>query len=282
MAHLSQVSVSEQVPQNAYKSNYGRGDVFASHTPSRTDPIVYSMSPTTWLVTGANRGIGLELVRQLAAVPTNLVVATCRTPEKATALTALKTSAKGALHVVQLDVSDFDSVRALPPKLAPILGETGLDYLVSNAGIAVIDSAFTLDPDALLDVVRTNAAGPTLLAQVLLPLLERARTRKILHVSSTSGSMGSVAGMGNRVHRLVASYAVSKAALNMLAYKQKVEKPEFTVITLCPGWVQTDMGGENAVLTPEESVAGIIRVITDATTADSGKYLRHNGEEIPW
>ncbi|EIW54618.1 dehydrogenase [Trametes versicolor FP-101664 SS1] len=240
------------------------------------------MSPTTWLVTGANRGIGLEIVRQLLAVPTNLVVAACRAPEKATALAELQSSAKGALHLVQLDVSDFDNIRALPAQLEPILGSTGLDYLISNAGIAIVDSAFTLDPDVFLRVVRTNAAGPALLSQVLLPFLERAPTKKILHVSSTAGSIGSVAGMQVKEHQMVGSYAMSKAALNMLAYKQKTEKPEFTVITLCPGWVQTDMGGEKAALKPEESVAGIIKVITNATTADSGKYLRHNGEEIPW
>ncbi|OJT05879.1 C-factor [Trametes pubescens] len=85
-----------------------------------------------------------------------------------------------------------------------------------------------------------------------------------------------------KAHQMIGSYAMSKAALNMLAYKQKVEKPDFTIITLCPGWVQTDMGGKEAVLKPEDSVAGIIKVITNATTADSGKYLCHNGEEIPW
>ncbi|OJT05880.1 hypothetical protein TRAPUB_3270, partial [Trametes pubescens] len=230
----------------------------------------------------ANRGIGLEIVKQLVAVPTNLVVAACRNPDKAAALAELKKTAKGTLHVVQLDVSDFDNIRALPPKLEPILGATGLDYLISNAGIAIVDSAFTLDPDAFLNVVRTNAAGPALLSQVLLPFLEKARTKKILHVSSTAGSIGSVAGMQVKAHQMIGSYAMSKAALNMLAYKQKVEKPDFTIITLCPGWVQTDMGGKEAVLKPEDSVAGIIKVITNATTADSGKYLRHNGEEIPW
>lgn len=83
----------------------------------------------------ANRGIGLELVRQLLASPSNLVVAACRMPEKASALTDLKKSANGTLHVVQLDVSDFDNIRALPAQLEPILGSTGLDYLISNAGI---------------------------------------------------------------------------------------------------------------------------------------------------
>ncbi|EIW60167.1 NAD-P-binding protein [Trametes versicolor FP-101664 SS1] len=239
------------------------------------------MSPITWLVTGANRGIGLELVKQLVAVPTNVVVAACRNPDKATALAELKSSAKGTLHLVQLDVSDFDNIRALPKQLEAILGSTGLDYLISNAGIAIFDTAFTLDPEALLNVVRTNAAGPALLSQVVLPFLEKAPTKKILHVSSTAGSIASVAQLPP-AFMSNASYPISKAALNMLVYKQKVERPDLTVITLCPGWVQTDMGGADAALKPEESVAGIIKVITNATKADSGKYLRHTGEEIPW
>ncbi|KAL1948580.1 hypothetical protein VTO73DRAFT_10386 [Trametes versicolor] len=236
---------------------------------------------TTWLVTGANRGIGLELVRQLLSSPSNLVVAACRTPDKASALTDLKKGAKGSLHVVQLDVSDFDNIRALPAQLAPILGSTGLDYLISNAGIWVDDTAFTLDPDTLLTLVRTNAAGPALLTQVVLPFLFAAPTKKVLHISSTGGSIGSVAQIPQEFARL-ASYPISKAALNMLVAKQKVERPDITFIALCPGWVQTDMGGEGAVLTPEQSVAGILKVITTAIKEDSGKFLRVDGASVPW
>lgn len=83
----------------------------------------------------ASRGIGLELVRQLLENPENLVIAACRTPDKATALNGLKSSAKGSLHVIRLEVTDFDSVRSVPKVIAPILGESGLDYLVNNAGI---------------------------------------------------------------------------------------------------------------------------------------------------
>lgn len=98
-------------------------------------PFSHPNHPLTAPTLSANRGIGLELVKQLLAVPTNLVVAASRNPDKATALAELKSSAKGTLHLVQLDVSDFDNIRALPKQLEPILGATGLDYLVSNAGI---------------------------------------------------------------------------------------------------------------------------------------------------
>ncbi|KAH9852412.1 NAD-P-binding protein [Lenzites betulinus] len=236
---------------------------------------------TTWLVTGASRGIGLELVRQLLESPSNIVVAACRNPEKATALSDLGKTSKGTLHVVQIDVGDFASVQASAPTLEKILGETGLDYLINNAGIATADTAFTMDPKVLETTLRTNAIGPALLSQVCLPLLKKGSAKKILHISSTAGSIASTAE-AKPEWQLIGSYAMSKAALNMLAYKQKLEQPDFTVITLCPGWVKTDMGGKEAALEPKESIAGILKVITSETTADSGKYLRFNGEVIPW
>ncbi|KAL1946099.1 hypothetical protein VTO73DRAFT_15226 [Trametes versicolor] len=229
--------------------------------------------PTSWLVTGASRGIGFEIVRQLLSSPTNVVVAAARTPEKATALKDLQKTAKGTLHVIKLDVSDFESIRASAKDLLAILGDNGLDYLINNAAV------------------------------VALPCLEKGMEKQILHISSTGGSIGTAGHVGSRF----GSYSMTKAALNMLvrpyhllssvcvavfliayitssrqAYKQKLERPDFTVITLCPGWVKTDMGGEGAQLEPHESVAGILKKITSATTADSGKYLRYNGETIPW
>ncbi|KAI0628088.1 NAD-P-binding protein [Trametes polyzona] len=237
--------------------------------------------PTTWLITGASRGIGLELVRQLLESPGNLVVAACRNPENAPGLHALKGSAKGILHIVQLDVNDWDNIRALPKQLDPILGEIGLDYLINNAGLFTQDTAFTVDPETLLTLFRVNSIAPALISQTLLPYLEKGVAKKILHISSTGGSVGSV-DSAEPVHKQITAYPMSKSALNMLAYRQKVTRPDFTVITLCPGWVKTDMGGKDGKFEASESVSGIIKVITSATLADSGKYLRFNGEEIPW
>ncbi|KAI0325665.1 NAD-P-binding protein [Cubamyces sp. BRFM 1775] len=234
--------------------------------------------PTTWLVTGSSRGIGFELVRQLVESPNNLVVAACRTPEKAAALHDLKATAKGTLHLVRMDVSDFDSIRASAKELEPILGEIGLDYLINNAAIAILDTAFTLDPEELLRGMRTNVAGPALVAQICLPFLNKSVRKVILNISSTGGSIATAESVGARL----ASYSMSKAALNMLTVKQKAERPDIITITLCPGWVKTDMGGKEAKLEPEESVSGILKVITSATQEDSGKYLRYNGEVIPW
>ncbi|OSD04961.1 NAD-P-binding protein [Trametes coccinea BRFM310] len=234
--------------------------------------------PTTWLVTGSSRGIGFELVRQLVASSDNLVVAACRTPDKATALKGLKASAKGTLHIVQMDVSDFDSIRASAKQLEPILGEIGLDYLINNAAVASRDLPFALDPEELLQLMRTNVAGPAVVSQVCLPFLEKSVKKIILHISSTAGSLGSTSWIGAGY----TSYSMSKAALNMLTLKQKAERPDLTLITLCPGPVKTDMNTENGQLEPEESVAGILKVITSVTAEDSGKFFSHDGKTIPW
>ncbi|KAJ8474203.1 hypothetical protein ONZ51_g7365 [Trametes cubensis] len=236
--------------------------------------------PTTWLITGASRGIGYELVRQLVSSSDNLVVAACRTPEKATALHALKSTSKGQLRLVQMDTGDFGSIRASFGQVEPILGEIGLDYLINNAGHTVQDTPFILDPEALVSTFRVNAAGPALVSQVYLPLIEKSNRKVILNVSSEVGSIMSIEQLG--LSGMFPAYAMSKAALNMLTVKQKGARPDLIAITLCPGHVKTDMGGPNGALEPEESVAGILKVVTEATSADSGKYLRYNGETIPW
>ncbi|KAI0628095.1 NAD-P-binding protein [Trametes polyzona] len=235
---------------------------------------------TTWFVTGTSRGIGLEIVRQLLESPNNLVVAGCRTPERATALHALEGTAKGTLHVIQLDVSDVDSIRASAKELERILGSTGLDYLINNAGIAPRDDAFTVDPDTLLTAFRTNTLGPTILSQVALPFLERGRTKKILHISSSAGSHGSPYGEVLRGN--LTAYSISKAGLNMLATRQRLARPEFIIIVLCPGPVKTDLSGEYGQLEPHESVAGVLKVIISATAEDSGKFYSYDGTTIPW
>ncbi|KAI0630619.1 NAD-P-binding protein [Trametes polyzona] len=240
-----------------------------------------SAQKTTWLITGASRGIGLELAKQLLASPDNLVIGTARNPEKATALNDLKASAKGTLHVIQLDVSDFDSIRASAKDLERILGDTGLDYLINNAGVFEKDTAFTLKPETLLNLVRTNVAGPAVVAQVALPFLEKGRAKKVVNISSTAGSIATVKDL-TAPFDVPASYPISKAALNMLTYKQKVERPDLTFLALCPGWVKTDMGGQNASLEPHESVEGIIKVVTSATKEDSGKFLNYSGATVPW
>ncbi|KAI0672116.1 NAD-P-binding protein [Trametes maxima] len=237
-------------------------------------------STTTWLVTGASRGIGLALVRQLLEVETNFVIAAVRDPSKASTVDALKPNAKGTLRVLQLNVSNFDGVRASAIDLASILGEAGLDYLINNAGImpAPADTPFTFDPEVLMQTLRTNAAGPAIVAQAYLPFLGRSKKKTIVNISSTVGSFANVGYAGPAM----CTYAISKAALNMLTAKQKIERPSLIVVSVCPGWVKTDLGSEAAEYEVADTLPGILRVITSLTPADSGHFIRWNGELVQW
>ncbi|KAI0628091.1 NAD-P-binding protein [Trametes polyzona] len=234
----------------------------------------------TWFVTGASRGIGVEIVRQLLRSPNNVVVAGCRTPEKATAPHALKDTAKGVLHIVQLDVADVNSIKASAKELEKILGDNGLDYLINNAGVAAVDDAFHLDADTLVNLFRVNAVGPAIVTQEVLPLLEKGKEKKILHISSEAGSNGAAAEQP--VGGMFTAYSVSKAALNMFATKQSLQRRDFIVITLCPGPTKTDMSGEYGQLEPHESVSGLLKVITSATSEDSGKFYSRDGRVLKW
>ncbi|OJT08363.1 hypothetical protein TRAPUB_740 [Trametes pubescens] len=238
-----------------------------------------SVRQTAWLIPGTSRGIGLEITRQLLECPNNLVIAGCRNPEKAAALNGLKSGAKGTLHVIQLDVADFDSIRAVPKAIAPILGEIGLAYLINNAGIGKEDTPLTLDPEVFLETLRTNTVGPVLLTQACMPFLNKGKEKKVINVTSTLGSIASADMFNHLGAGGVATYSISKAALNMLL---KLERRDIVAIALCPGWVKTDMGMQAADLEPAESVVNILKVVTFAMAADSGKYLSHIGTVIPW
>ncbi|OCH93967.1 NAD-P-binding protein [Obba rivulosa] len=235
----------------------------------------------TWLVTGSSRGIGLELVRQLLEDPSNVVIAACRNPDGATALQALRESdtAKGELHVVGLDVSDETSIRGSVKAVEQILGEgRGLDYLVNNAAVHNgDDSAFAISSEAFTRIFQTNVVGPALMGEVYLPYLLKSTRKVIVNTSSGLGSI-SLCQYGPRS----TTYAVTKAALNMLTNKQAKARPELIVISLCPGWVKTDMGGKAAELEPHDSISGILKVVTSLGPKDSGKFYRYNGEEWPW
>jgi len=234
---------------------------------------------TTWLITGSSRGIGLETTRQLLQSPSNVVIATCRSPSTASDLQALAQGGgvKGKLHVVPLDTADMKSIDAVLKPVEDIVGEGGLDYLLNNAAINVgNDTGFAFSPDDLLRTVNVNVAGPAYLAQTLLPLLERGRKKTIMNMTSGLASIGLDCGPK------CMTYSISKTAVNMLTYKQAKARPDFIVICLDPGWVKTEMGGEGAVLEPYESVSNILKVLTNLTPSDSGKFFRNDGSSIPW
>ncbi|TCO43113.1 SDR family oxidoreductase [Dokdonella fugitiva] len=226
------------------------------------------------LVTGANRGIGLEFVRQLLARGER-VVATCRHPGRALELTRLAGAHPGHLLVLPLTLPDTRSIAELVREIATLDLRIGL--LVNNAGMLVEGERFgAIDAKALADSFATNAQGPFLLAQALAPRL--AEGARVANLTSTLGSIGSTDSLYSP------SYSISKAALNMASrlLALALEPRRAIVIALCPGWVRTDMGGANAPLGAPESVAAMLRVIDALKPGDSGSFLSERGHPIPW
>jgi len=220
------------------------------------------------LLTGANRGIGLEFARQLAARG-DRVVATCRNPSAADALAALD------VQVETLDVADAASVASI----GTLYADRPLDLLINNAGVGVGHRPLgELDYQEMESFYRTNAIGPLMLAETLLPALRRGEERTIASLTSRVGSIHDNTSGGSYAYR------ASKAALNAITKSLSIDLGEegFTCVVLHPGWVQTDMGGANAPLPTDQSVAGMLNVIEGLGQEDSGGFFDYTGEPLPW
>ena len=217
------------------------------------------------VVTGANRGIGLELVRQLAARGDS-VDACMRDPDKATPL------ANVTVH--RLDVTDQGSVDALAKAIdAPV------DVVINNAGINRPRQRLSdLDLDATAEIYATNAIGPLRVVHALLPHVRRGPAKKLVHITS---GMGSIA---DNQRGESYGYRMSKAALNMMSKSMAVDLRGDGIISFVinPGWVQTDLGGASAPTPVADSAAGIIKRIDEATLETSGTFLNWNGGNYPW
>jgi len=228
------------------------------------------------LVTGANRGLGLEFTRQLLARG-DRVIATCRHPGKALALTELAAAHPGHLHVLPLDLDKERSITGLAHEAA-VVGDA-LDVLINNAGVLVSGERFgELTAKAFNETFASNVSGPLLLTQALSPLLQKGKNAKVMNISSRLGSTGSSAGFGTP------SYAVSKAALNMATRQLAAALAPLHVTVFCvsPGWVRTDMGGAGATLSPHDSVAGLLLRLDAVKPNDAGRFLDLEGGDIPW
>lgn len=224
----------------------------------------------TVLITGANRGIGLEMARQYAAAGDE-VIAAVRKPDEAKALKDID----GKVRVEQMDQGDFDSIASLKQRL----GDAPIDIAIMNAGWVGgakqgVDDFDIAEWHRTLDI---NTIGPLLLARALKPNLEASGNGKLMNVSSQlAASTWPMGGM------LI--YSTTKAAMNKVTQILAIDWKDapITVAVMHPGWVKTDMGGPNAQLTPEESASGIRDVIAAMTKADSGKFYKWNGEIHPW
>ena len=227
---------------------------------------------TTVLITGANRGIGLEFARQYAAEGAE-VIACCRSPDKADALRALAKSAR--VEVQSLDVTEPHSVAALATKLA---GKP-IDILINNAGVGGPrkEPKGSIDFAAWVETFKTNSVAPMLVSLALRDNLKAGKLKKLVTITSM---MGSISGHGGGAY----AYRASKAAVNSVMHGLSREwaKDEIAVGIFHPGWVKTDMGGSSAPVTPEESVKGLRAQIVKLGSANSGDYRDYTGKEIAW
>ncbi|MFI2810491.1 MULTISPECIES: SDR family oxidoreductase [unclassified Microbulbifer] len=230
--------------------------------------------PGTVLITGCNRGIGLEMTRQFSEDGWR-VFATCRDKACADELRALEQQYP-QLEVHCLDVTDYRQMA----QLAETLGDQPIDILVSNAGYyGPKGSLFgRVDRDEWRKVLEANTIAPYMLAETFCDNVARGERKVIAVLSSKVGSIADNSSGGGYIYR------TSKTAVNQVVKSLSVDLRErgITVLALHPGWVQTDMGGPNALISAEESVAGLRKVMLGAGPEQSGHFINYDGTEIPW
>lgn len=231
----------------------------------------------TIVITGANRGLGLELAKVYTARGMT-VIGGCRTPDAATELHALTP------HVHSVDIGDERSIA----NFVAAIGDVTVDVLVNNAGLtaeglgaaADVRDVLALSPEHFIGQMRINALGPMLLARGLLPALRRSSRPRIVNVSSQVGSMVVGSSIGRDV-----GYGASKAALNMITIKlaSRLRDEGVIAVALHPGFLRTAMGGgAGGDLDPAEAADQIADLIDGLTIEQSGHFLRWDGSEHPW
>jgi NAD(P)-dependent dehydrogenase (short-subunit alcohol dehydrogenase family) len=226
------------------------------------------------LITGANRGIGLELTRSFADEGWH-VHACCRNPDRAEGLKEIAEGTVGVVTLHKLDVTDGLRIASL----ARALADDHLDILINNAGIAGPRKPFgETDYDEWLPVFAVNTLAPMRMTERFVEHLERGERKLIVNISSRMGSIGDNSGGGSYIYRS------SKAALNAVVKSMAIDLAPrgISAIAFHPGWVQTDMGGPNAQITPVESVKGMRVVMEKIGPGDSGKFFNYDGKIIPW
>lgn len=227
------------------------------------------------LITGANRGIGLEFVAQYLAAGQQ-VMAACRDPHSATELSALAGRYPEQLEIVALDVVEQDSIDALAGRLKG----RALGLLINNAGVYGPSGSKlqSLDTGTWLQVFAANSIAPVQVAAALLDNLKAAQQARLVVISSRMGSIADNSSGGAWIYR--SSKAAVNAAYASLALD--LRDAGIAVAILHPGWVLTDMGGSNALIDTTTSVNGMREVIAGLDSSNNGRFLSYDGTEIPW
>jgi NAD(P)-dependent dehydrogenase (short-subunit alcohol dehydrogenase family) len=231
-----------------------------------------STQQQTVMITGANRGIGLEYVKQYALDGWH-VIACCRHLARAEALQAL-TKQYSQVRVYELDVGDFDQIESL----AEALSSQPIALVINNAGVYPPSSFKNTDYDAWMRAFKINTMSSLKLAEVFMPHMVKAGRAKFVAMTSKMGSIADNTSGGEY------SYRSTKTALNMVikSLSWDVEKYGVAVAALHPGWVRTDMGGPNGLIDVTTSVSGLRKVIAKLDMHQSGQFFAYDGQEIPW
>jgi NAD(P)-dependent dehydrogenase (short-subunit alcohol dehydrogenase family) len=229
---------------------------------------------STVLITGTNRGIGLEFVKQYLDRG-HRVLATCRNPDDKGELADLA-AANHSVTLMALDVGSEES-RA---SFAAALADTPVDIFINNAGVyGPRDASFgKVDAKEWEQVLFVNSIAPLLLTQEIIGNLREGGDRKLVYITSKMGSIDDNSGGGSYIYRS------SKTALNSVVRSLSVDLRDegFSVAVLHPGWVQTDMGGPNALIDTLTSVSGMIGVIDKLSQANTGQFFNYDGQPIAW
>jgi NAD(P)-dependent dehydrogenase (short-subunit alcohol dehydrogenase family) len=230
----------------------------------------------TYIVTGASRGIGLELTKQILEMGHG-VQAWVRNPDASSGsngLQALASKYPAAFRAVRVDVTNQASVDGA----AREFGTGALDGLINNAGVYLDEGAdlARLAPEVLTRTFETNSVAPLRVTQALLPALRLSREPRVAHITSLMGSIEDNSSGGSYAYRM------SKTALNMFEKCFAIDHPEIISMVLHPGWVKTEMGGRGAPVEPADSARGLLKVFFSLSKKDSGAFRDYEGDSLPW
>jgi len=231
------------------------------------------------LVTGANKGIGFEVVRQLARKGFHVFLGARKSDAGLAAVQELNKEGEkddyGEITFLKIDVSKPDSIRRAAEEFS---GKSDrLDALVNNAGVLLENDkdVLTITPEIFETTLRTNTLGALLVSQAFVSFLKKSEAPRIVNVSSGGGQLADGAD------GWAPTYCISKTALNSVTAQLAAALPKFAVNSVCPGWVRTDMGGSNATRSVLEGAAGIVWLAADAPQDQTSKFWRDR-KVIPW
>ncbi|KAI4721534.1 NAD(P)-binding protein [Aureobasidium sp. EXF-10727] len=237
-----------------------------------------------YVLTGANRGLGLEFVRQLSTNTSNTIIGAVRSLSND--LTDLKSLNKNNnIHILECDTGILSSITSFVASCNKTLDGKKIDYLLNNSGINAVpeQTSLSIDEDDVNEHIKINVLGPAKTTEGFYNADMLSSQVRILNMTSGLGSMKVSLGIKPRK---CTTYSISKAALNMLTVHQGEELREklagAVVISMDPGWVKTRMGGEGALIEASESIGGMLKVLHGLKKEDTASFWTYTGEQVPW